>query len=89
MNKLIEVRDLHISFTTHNGNVEAIRGVDFDLYEGETLAIVGESGSGKSVTTKALMGILAKNGIVEKGSATYMGRDILSMNKTEAGFCRL
>ncbi len=81
--KLIEVRDLHISFTTHSGLVRAIRGVDFDLHEGETLAIVGESGSGKSVTTKALMGILAKNGVVEKGTAKYMGRDILTMNTKE------
>lgn len=82
-NKIIEVNDLHLSFKTHNGLVKAIRGVSFDLYEGETLAIVGESGSGKSVTTKALMGILAKNGTIEKGHALYQDKDLLSMSKKE------
>lgn len=81
--KILEVKDLNLSFKTHNGSVKAIRGVSFDLYEGETLAIVGESGSGKSVTTKALMGILAKNGNIEKGQALYKGKDILKMNKKE------
>ena len=83
MNKILEVRDLQISFKTHNGKVSAIRGVDFDLHEGETLAIVGESGSGKSVTTKALMGILAKNGTVESGTALYKGEDILQMSRKD------
>jgi oligopeptide transport system ATP-binding protein len=83
MEKLLEVKDLEIAFDTHNGSVHAIRGVSFDLYQGETLAIVGESGSGKSVTTKALMGILAKNGKVINGQAKYMGKDILKMSKKE------
>lgn len=54
--KILEVRDLNISFRTDSGIVNAIRGVNLDLYKGETIAIVGESGSGKSVTTKAIMG---------------------------------
>ena len=53
--KILEVRDLNISFRTDSGIVNAIRGVNLDLYKGETIAIVGESGSGKSVTTKAIM----------------------------------
>lgn len=69
--KVLEIRDLSISFSTTAGTVNAIRGVDMDLYRGETLAIVGESGSGKSVTAKATMGILAKNGNVESGSILY------------------
>lgn len=73
--KILKIRDLHISFKTDTGIVNAIRGVDFDLYKGETIAIVGESGSGKSVTTKAIMGILASNGIIESGSIDYVWYD--------------
>ena len=49
MEKLLEVKNLHVSFDTYGGEVKAVRGVSFDLFKGETLAIVGESGSGKSV----------------------------------------
>ncbi|ERJ13405.1 ABC transporter ATP-binding protein [Haloplasma contractile] len=70
-NKILEVRDLTVSFTTFNGKVSAVRGVNFDLYKGETLAIVGESGSGKSVTNKVLLGILDSNGSVDEGHALF------------------
>ncbi len=73
--KILEIRDLHISFKTDNGKVNAIRGVDLDLYKGETIAIVGESGSGKSVTTKAIMGILAGNGTIDSGHIKYTWDD--------------
>lgn len=73
--KILEVRDLSISFKTDSGKVNAIRGVNLDLYKGETIAIVGESGSGKSVTTKAIMGILANNGTIEGGSINYTWHD--------------
>lgn len=69
--KVLEMRNLSITFTTTAGPVNAIRGVDFDLYQGETLAIVGESGSGKSVTAKAIMGILDKNSIVNSGRIRF------------------
>ena len=69
--KILEVRDLNISFRTDSGIVNAIRGVNLDLYKGETIAIVGESGSGKSVTTKAIMGIMAGNGSIDGGSINY------------------
>lgn len=68
---ILTVKDLSISFKTTAGIVNAIRGVNFELKRGETLAIVGESGSGKSVTTKTVMGILAKNAIVNSGSIIY------------------
>lgn len=56
--KMLEVQDLHVTFKTYGGEVHAVRGVTFDLYEGETLAIVGESGCGKSVTSNAIMGLI-------------------------------
>ena len=66
-NKILEVKDLRISFNVDSGTVKAVRGISFDLYRGRTLCIVGESGSGKSVTSRAILGILAKNAIVEGG----------------------
>jgi len=69
--KVLEMRNLSISFSTNAGLVNAIRGVNLDVFQGETLAIVGESGSGKSVTAKAIMGILDKNSIVNSGSIRF------------------
>ena len=68
---ILNVKNLDISFKTSAGMVHAIRGIDFDLERGETVAIVGESGSGKSVTMKAAMGILAKNAIVNSGQIDF------------------
>ena len=75
--RILEVKDLTISFKTQEGVLRAIRGVDFHLNKGETLAIVGESGSGKSVTSKAIMGILAGNAIHEKGSIYFEEEDLM------------
>ena len=90
-NKVLEIRDLSISFQTSAGEVNAIRGVKLDLYKGETLAIVGESGSGKSVTVKAIMGILSGNGKVNSGTIFYTSQnggeevreDLLKLSKKE------
>ena len=73
--KILQIRDLDITFRTTAGPVHAIRGVNIDLYKGETVAIVGESGSGKSVTMKAAMGILASNATVTNGSIEYTYRN--------------
>lgn len=81
--KALEVKNLVISFKTDNGKVQAVRGVSFDLYKGETLCIVGESGSGKSVTSKAIMGILAANAVVEGGQIIYDGEDLLKVSEEE------
>ncbi len=81
--KKLQVRNLRISFRTSNGKVQAVRGIDFDLEKGETLAIVGESGSGKSVTSKAILGIQAGNAITESGEIIYDGKDLLKISEEE------
>ena len=81
--KILDVKDLTISFKTDNGLVRAVRGVSFDLEPGETLCIVGESGSGKSVTSKAIMGILAGNAVIDGGSIMYRGENLLEVSEDE------
>lgn len=83
MEKKLEVKNLVISFRTSNGKVQAVRNISFDLTKGETLAIVGESGSGKSVTSKAILGILAGNSIIEGGEIIYDGKDLLKISEDE------
>ncbi|VEU83169.1 ABC-type dipeptide/oligopeptide/nickel transport system ATP-binding protein (DppD/OppD) [Acholeplasma hippikon] len=86
MNKkevVIQVKDLSVSFRTNAGMVQAVRGVSYELYKGETLAIVGESGSGKSVTSRSIMGILAGNAVVNHGEIHYEGRDLLKLPEEE------
>ena len=85
--KKLQVRNLRVSFRTTGGKVQAVRDISFDLHKGETLAIVGESGSGKSVTSKAILGILAGNSIVEGGEILYDGQDLLKI--PEDDFYRL
>ena len=81
--KNLEVKNLRISFRTNNGKVQAVRDISFDLERGRTLAIVGESGSGKSVTSRAIMGILAGNSIIEGGEILYDGKDLLKIEEDE------
>jgi len=79
MEKILEVKDLKISFKTQQGILRAVRNINFDLYKGETLAIVGESGSGKSVTSRAIIGLLAGNAIHEGGSIFFENQDLMLM----------
>lgn len=72
--KILNIENLDITFRTTAGPVHAIRGVNIDLYKGETVAIVGESGSGKSVTMKAAMGILAGNSVINSGTIEFSYR---------------
>lgn len=82
--KVLEVKDLTISFKTFEGEISAVRGVNFDLYKGETLAIVGESGSGKSVSTKAINRILPKkNTFIKSGHILFENKDLLKISEKE------
>lgn len=83
MEKKLSVNNLVVSFRTPAGKVQAVRNISFDLNKGETLAIVGESGSGKSVTSKAILGILAGNSIIEGGSIIYDGMDLLKIGEDD------
>ncbi|MFZ3589228.1 ABC transporter ATP-binding protein [Bacillus sp. DJP31] len=79
--KVLEVKDLHISFDTYAGEVKAVRGVSFDLYKGESLAIVGESGSGKSVTAKSIMKLIpTPPGKYKEGQILFDGKDIVKLS---------
>ncbi|BDU49646.1 ABC transporter ATP-binding protein [Haliovirga abyssi] len=75
--KILDVKDLYVSFDTYAGEVQAIRGVSFDLKRGESLAIVGESGSGKSVTVQTIMKLIPMPpGRVKSGEIIFEGEDI-------------
>ena len=83
----LQVNHLQIAFRTGDGLVRAVRDISFRLEKGRTLAIVGESGSGKSVTSRAIMGLLAPNAVVEGGEILYKGKDLLRMSEKE--LCKL
>ena len=73
---ILEIKNLHVDFTTDQGTVYAVRDVDLHVKEGEILGIVGESGAGKSAAMFAAMGLLAENGRVTGGEIIFNGEDI-------------
>jgi oligopeptide transport system ATP-binding protein len=86
---LLQVRDLQVEFRTRNGLAKAVQGVNFEVHEGETLAILGESGCGKSVTAQAIMGIIdTPPGYVTGGQVRYKGVDLLAMPEDQRRLVR-
>lgn len=84
MEKLLEVKDLQVSFQTYGGEVQAVRGVSFHLNKGETLAIVGESGSGKSVTSQTIMRLIpTPPGKIKSGQILFNGEDLAKKTDKE------
>ena len=81
--RLLDVRDLKVSFATEEGTVQAVDGVSLELAAGEVLAVVGESGSGKSVTAMTLMGLTRSPNAKFEGSAEYKGVDLISASEDE------
>ena len=78
------VKDLVVEFDTYGGKVRAVRGVSYNVYAGETLAVVGESGSGKSVTVQALMGLIPMPpGRIVSGSAKLLGQELIGLTQAE------
>ena len=85
---LLSVQDLHTSFRTDSGEVQAVNGVSFNLNPGEILGIVGESGSGKSVTAYSVMQILADNGRIKSGHILYKGEDLTTWSEKQMSHFR-
>jgi len=80
---LLDVQDLKVEFWTARGTIYAVNGVSFDIAPGETLGIVGESGCGKSVTSLAILGILARAAKVTSGTVLFDDRDLLKLSDEE------
>ncbi|CAN5383972.1 ABC transporter ATP-binding protein [soil metagenome] len=80
---LLTITDLQVGFQTTEGLVPAVRGIDLEIFPGETLAIVGESGSGKSTTAHAIINLLPGSGRITGGSIMFEGRDLTTLTKPE------
>lgn len=83
MENLLDVRDLKTSFNTKFGEVQAVRGVSFQLTKGEVVGVVGESGCGKSITMMSVMRLLDKNGYIKDGRIFFEGKDISKITEKE------
>ena len=79
---LLKAKNIEVGFPIIEGFVQAVRGVSFDIIQGETLALVGESGSGKSVTARALMGMLSERAVVGKNALVeFSGEQLIGLRE--------
>lgn len=84
LDNILEIKDLHVSFDTFSGEIQAVRGIDLHLKKGEALAIVGESGSGKSVSSKAIMKLNpSPPGRIKSGEILFEGKDLAKYSEKE------
>lgn len=83
MEPIIEIKNLKTSFMTGNGEVQAVRGISFQVGKGEILGIVGESGSGKSVTSMSILRLLADTAVIKEGEILFDGNDLTKMSMKE------
>ena len=84
MEPLVHINNLSVSYFTYAGEVQSVRGISFNIEKGKTTALVGESGCGKSVTSKSLLGLIEKPGVIKQGSEIlYEGKNILEFTEKE------
>jgi peptide/nickel transport system ATP-binding protein len=80
---LLAISGLHVEFRSEGGTVQALRGIDMEIFPGETVAVVGESGSGKSTLGLALLRLIPPPGIITSGSIRFQGQDLLGLSEAE------
>ena len=83
MEKLLEIKNLQVSFKTYGGEVQAVRGISFHVKPGEIIAIVGESGCGKSVTAKTIMKLLPPQAMIQNGEILLNGVNLVNKKEKE------
>ncbi|UNK20092.1 ABC transporter ATP-binding protein [Paenibacillus sp. N3/727] len=84
MEPILQVKDLNVSFRVRGGEVKAVRGMNFEVGKGETVAIVGESGSGKSVTAQTIMRLIpSPPSEIKKGEIIFQGQDLLKKSNKQ------
>jgi oligopeptide transport system ATP-binding protein len=81
--KLLDIKNLQVSFYTHAGEVKAVNDVSFDLEYGKVIGIVGESGSGKSVTSYAIMRLISSPGVIKDGSILFDGKNLVEIDEKD------
>lgn len=81
MEKILEIKDLHVSFKLDEDTARAIHGVNLSIGKGMSLGVVGESGCGKTVTAMSVIRLLPRNAIIEKGEILYKGKNILNYSQ--------